>query len=317
MAFELHLISSKVLYMTTRNPYQVLGVTQSASQEEIKNAYRNLAKKYHPDLNPGNAVAEKKFKELNQAYELIGTKEQRDQFDRGEAHDVKGERFGRRPFYYETQQEPESRYSFSFGDESNADIFDQIFGQGTAQATGKGAQAKDESYRMEIELKEAVLGVQKEITLPHGRKLSVKVPPGVVTGSKLRFAGQARPAVSGGASGDVYLEIDVKPDRRFNVQGDDLILELPISISEAVLGGEAKIQTLEAPIMLKIPLRVNTDTKLRVPGKGVYNRKLKKRGDQIVILKVFLPKDMDSELIESIKKWSERHSYNPREGVAA
>lgn len=295
--------------MDKTNPYQTLGVSRTASQDEIKNAYRDLAKKFHPDLNPGNANAEKKFKEINAAYELIGTPEQKAKFDRGEVREEgPGEPgFNRGPFYYQTQREPGGRYStsHSFSDEDLGGIFESIFGR----QGGRQSRPREETYTLEVDLSDAVLGAEREFVLPEGTRLSVKIPQGVTTGTRLRFANV------GGR--DVYVVIQVRPSSVFQQKGDDLFLELPISLNEAILGGNVQVPTVGQPVVMKIPPGVNTGSKLRLSGQGAFNRKLGRRGDQIVSLKVVLPKTIDSELEKAIRDWSQRHPYNPREQRAA
>lgn len=180
-----------------KNPYQILGVTPTASHQEIKDAYRNLAKKLHPDLNPGNKEAEKRFKEVNSAYELVGTPEARAKFDRGEVQEeeacaqAEARSAGRGPFYRETQREGgryTNQFSFGGGDMDDDDLFQSIFGQmggqmGGGQAGARGrargpGRSQDALYRLEIPLHDAVLGAEREITLPDGRRLRVKIPPG-------------------------------------------------------------------------------------------------------------------------------------------
>lgn len=324
-----------------KDPYQILGVSKTASQDEIKNAYRALAKKYHPDLNPGNKEAENKFKDISHAYELVGTPEARAKYERGEFEQVPPgfdgfAGFGKRgrpggggagPFYYQTQEGPAGqagRYSFSFGGEGfDEDIFESIFGglggagMGGGRRSARGASSQgfpgqDVLYQMEVDLRDAVRGAEREITLPTGKRLAVKIPAGVTDGTKLRFAGLGEPGLNGGPAGDAFIEIRVREDARFKRQGDHLIMELPISLSEALFGGEVRVPTIDGEVMLKIPPRSNTDQKMKLSGKGVYNRSTKRRGDQIVVLKVMLPKKPDPELEEALKRWSERHHYDPR-----
>ncbi len=295
--------------MAIIDPYSTLGVSKSATQEEIKTAYRELAKKYHPDLNPGNQQAEAKFKDIASAYDQIGTQEQRAKYDRGEAPIDTDERFNRRrPFYYETQNAPGGgRYTSgfsSFSNEGEDDIFKYFF---------QDARGQDLHYSLEIDLKDAVMGTQKEIDLPHGNRLSIKIPPGVISGSKLRFSGQGGQGKDGGRPGDAFVEIKIRPSKVFHQQGDDLILDLPISLSEAIFGGEIAVPTIDGSVKLKVPPKVNTDTKLRLSGQGVYNRKTKQRGDQIIRLKVRLPTEIDSDLENAIKNWSKSRPYNPRD----
>jgi len=300
------------------NPYETLGVKSNASQEEIKNAYRKQAKRLHPDLNPGNKQAEAKFKEINGAYESVGTEEARAKYDRGEsdaqaqaqAHAQQQEyaRSRQGPYYSQTQSAGgQSRYQQPF-EGMDEDIFSSLFGRGGGAWSGGGPQrAQDENYTMTIDFKDSILGVEKEISLPTGKRLRVKIPPGIESGKKLRFAAQ-----SADGKGNLYVEIQVTPSETFTRVGDHLEIEIPISISEAILGAEIKVPTLDGSVMLKIPSSVSSGQKLRVAGKGVRDK-----GDQLVKIKIVSPpakeNAIDDELKASVEAWSRRHPFNPRE----
>jgi DnaJ-class molecular chaperone len=306
-----------------KTPYQILGVAANASQDEIRNAYRKLAKRHHPDLNPGNHEAEKHFKDISAAYERVGTSEDRRKFDRGEVDaraDAErargaGPQSERGPFYHQTQQGG-GRYASSF-EGFDDDFLSSIFGSG-----GAGGQARrranpaspaslDQHYAMEIALKDSILGAEREITLPGGKRLRVKIPAGVESGAKLRFAGQGLPGESGQV-GDAYVEIDVKPSSFFKRSGRDLEIEWPISLPEAVLGAEIRTPTIDGAILLKIPPGVSSGQKIRVPGKGVPSSEGRPRGDQYVVLKVVMPAAVDSEFRHAVGQWSRREPFNPR-----
>jgi DnaJ-class molecular chaperone len=288
-----------------QTPYQILGVAKTATQDEIKNAYRALAKKLHPDLNPGNKEAERKFKDIANAYEKIGTAEERAKFDRGETeqqqYQAGPQGRPRNPFYYETQQDG-GRYSSQFeGNFGQEDIFESIFG-GMGGARGAKNRKQDETYQMEIDFRDAVLGAEKEIILGSLKKLRVRIPAGVETGKKLRFSGQAT------SGGDAYVEIHVKPSERFKRIGNNIEIEWPIGLAKAVLGGETEVPTVDGMVNLTIPAGVSSGAKLRVKGKGVPEPG--GRGDQIVTLSIKLPKEIDPEVKEAIRKWSAKGSAN-------
>ncbi len=299
------------------NPYDILGVKPQASQDEIKNAYRNLAKKLHPDLNPGNKTAETKFKEINAAYELIGTPEMKAKYDRGEINDQQDSpKHGRpedQPFYYETQSGPagaRGRYSQAFHGMDD-DLFSSIFGN-----RGESRQQNtDELYKMSVSFNDSILGSEKEITLPNGKRLRVKIPAGIETGKKLRFAGQANQtdSTNSAAPGNIYVEIEVAPSPLFTRQGNDIEIEIPISVPEALLGGEIKVPTVDGSILLNIPPLVSSGQKLRVGGKGV-----KGKGDQLVKLKIVNPNQktdvLDEEFKNAVELWKKRHPFDPRAG---
>lgn len=300
-------------------PYETLGVSSSASQDEIKNAYRNLAKKFHPDLNPGKKDSEKKFKEIAAAYELLGNPESRAKFDRGEfaqSHEQsegQQRRGGQGPFYHETQQDG-GRYSQAFGGMED-DLLRSIFGRMGA----KGARGFDDPtempgqdvlYRMDVDFRDAVLGAEREITLPSGKRIRVKIPAGVDNGAKLRFQGLGSPGSGKAPPGDAYVELNVKPSTLFKRLGNDLEIELPISFVEAILGAEIKVPTIDGAVLLRIPAGVAAGTRLRIAGKGVSAAG--KRGDQYVVVKVMVPHRVDSDLKEAVESWSKRQTYDPR-----
>lgn len=298
------------------DPYQVLGLSKTAEQEAIKKSYRKLAKKYHPDLNPGNKEAEKKFKEVTHAFDLIGTPEARAKFDRGETEDQQREQYEEfmnkrreRPSYYDSQHDGGGRYTYSFGDEVHADdFFENIFG-------GFGRKShqfpgEDITYKMQVDFRDAALGGTKVITLPEGKNLEVKIPAGIESGKKLRFKGLGKPGHNGGASGDLYIEIEVNPLEGFLREGLDIITEVPVSFIEALTGAEIEVPTLEGNILLKVPAGVSTGTKLRIKNKGAGSPE--KRGNHIVVLKVVMPKDVDPLLMEAARNLKDKFNYNPR-----
>jgi DnaJ-class molecular chaperone len=274
------------------DPYKVLGVGKDASDEEIKKAYRKLTKKYHPDLNAGSKEAEKKFKELGEAFELISNKDSREKFSQSQTETSGQER----PFYHQTQTS-DSRYRRIF-EADNEDLFNSFF---RAQARNQ-----DSFYTLDITVDETLHGTTKEIALPNGKELKVKIPKGIAEGTKLRFKGH------GETGGDAYVELHYKSSKRFKIEGDDLISELPINIDEALHGTQLDFITIEGPILLKIPSGVNTGFKLKIKGKGLLRADKKSRGDQYVILTVMLPSKIDSDLSSFIKKWIKEHPYNPR-----
>jgi DnaJ-class molecular chaperone len=307
-----------------KDPYQTLGLSKQATQDDIRNAYRAMAKKYHPDLNPGNKEAEKKFKDVAAAYELLGTPETRAKFDRGETPEQMQEQQQRYqeqarssqragPFYYNTQQEG-GRYSQSFGEDLGmGDIFENLFRQsrrGSSRAQGGDLPGEDQLYQMEIDFKDSILGADREITLPTGKKLQIKIPPGIDTGKRLRFRGQGGPGAGSGPAGDAYIEVTVRPLAGFKRVGKNVESELPISFIEGLLGAEVQVPTVDGSVMLKIPPGVSTGSRLRIRGKGVASPK--DPGDQIVVLKVALPKHLNPELLAAVRAWEGKYSYNPR-----
>lgn len=308
--------------MASVNPYQALGVSATATADEIRSAFRKLAKKFHPDLNPGNKEAERRFKEANAAYEIIGDADKRGKFDRGEI-DASGAPIQQKPsfeegnwnqdagsqrYYYQTQQDG-GRYSSAF-EGIDPDFFEHLFGGQQFRGTRPPV---DKHYRLEVDFKDAILGAEREIILPGGKKLKLKIPPGIESGKTLRLKGVETEHAADAPRGDTYVEITVKPSPLFARDKSDITLELPITIDEAVLGGEVRVPTLENAVVLKVPKGANTGTKLRIKGKGVGTPNSKNRGDLIVTLKVVMPKTIDPDLEKSMKAWRDSHSYNPRE----
>ncbi len=310
-----------------KDPYQILGVSKTSTQDEIKNAYRNLAKKFHPDLNPGNKTAESKFKDAASAYEMIGTPEARTKFDRGETLEQQQEQAQRHaresqgdrgPFYHQTQQDG-GRYSYSFGkDMGGEDFFENLFrsqgggrGQNPFQTDRTNVPGEDHLYQMSVEFRDAILGAAREITLPTGKRLQVKIPPGVETGTKLRFKNQGGPGIGSAPAGDAYVELTVKPLEGFKRDGLAVETEVSISFIEALLGASIKVPTLDGSVLLTVPPKVDTGTRLRIKGKGVSTPK--GSGDQIVTLKVVMPKKVDPELENAVRGWGDKFAYNPRE----
>jgi DnaJ-class molecular chaperone len=293
-----------------KNPYTILGIEKTSSDDEIKKAYRALAKKYHPDLNPGNKDIESKFKEISVAYKLIENKEARDKYEKGIYDEAQaGESFNNRPFYNEFQ-EGDSRYTYHF-DGNAEDIFNSFF-SGLGGREGMNAHGRDHMYQMEIDLKDAVKGIEQEIILSGGKRLKVKIPPGIGPGERIRFKKQGAPGIGTGNPGDAYVEILIRQPSAFVVKGLNLEMEILLNINEAVNGTKINIPLIEGNVLLTIPPGVKTGERFRIKEKGITAGKGKKRGDQIVIVKIVLPDNPDEEFREFIKKWYDKHPYNPR-----
>ncbi|MGZ3807336.1 MAG: DnaJ C-terminal domain-containing protein, partial [Bacteriovorax sp.] len=288
----------------------------NASKDEIKKAYRALAKKYHPDLNPGNKQIEAKFKEISHAYDQIGTPEDRVKYDRGETEEEaysSGQRQGRKSWsnFANTQQKG-GRYSHSFAENfGDEDFFENIF-RGAAGGFRHEERPKnaDTHYRMEVSFADAILGAEKVITLKSGKNLKVKIPPGINSGAKLRFKGLGQSDHASSPPGDAYVEIIVMPMEGFERNGMDIETEVPISFIEALLGADITVQTLTGPVLLTIPPGVSSGSKLRIKGKGVQDQE--QSGSHIVKLKVVMPKPPSPELQKRVRDWGGKFDYDPR-----
>jgi DnaJ-class molecular chaperone len=251
------------------DPYKVLGVTKDASQEDIQKAYRALAKKLHPDLNPGNKKAEEQFKEVSAAYDLVGDAEKRARFDRGEI-DASGAERPPRGFYRDHAGGAGDHYASAdgFADFAGADdIFADLFGRGGR--TNLRMRRQNAHYRLELDFLDAVNGAKRQVTMPDGSVLDVSIPAGTRDGQILRLRGKGMPGLNGGPPGDALVEIAVRPHRIFTRKGDDIHVELPISLREAVLGGKINVPTPEGAVAMTIPRWSNTGSVLRLKGKGV------------------------------------------------
>lgn len=293
------------------DPYSTLGVSTKASQDEIKAAYRKLAKKLHPDLNPGNKSAEAQFKDVNRAYDLVGTPENRGKYDRGETEQQEEAFRGRSrggPFYKETQNDSDARYSTSF-EGFDPSMFESLFGEEIFKGRRQAPRGDDQYYSMEIGFNTSILGGEKEITLPSGNRLRVKIPEGIREGQKLRLAGKGDPG-NGGAPGDVYVEIKISPSKLFRRVGTDIEIDLPLSLSESILGAEVRVPTVEGHVMVKMPKGLSSGARVRIKGKGVPSSG--GRGDQYVVVKIVMPEKIDPKLEEAITTWGKDHKYDPR-----
>jgi len=300
------------------DPYKVLGVNRSASNEEIKRAYRKLAKKLHPDLNPGDKKVESQFKETTAAYDFLSDPDKRRKYDRGEIDESgqpRGTRYsGSRPTGG-TQQRRTTR-GFGFGVEDDADfsddLFSDFFGFGKDPRDSIKLKGADVSYQVRVPFLEAILGTKQRLQLADGKTLEVQLPPGTDTGQTLRLKGQGLPGRGGALAGDAFVEVTVEPHPVFSRDGNDILVELPITLYEAVLGATLNVPTIDGKVSLKIPAGANSGTQLRLRGKGVQAGRSGTRGDQYVRLVVMLPKEVDPGLKAEIEKAARTHPYKVR-----
>lgn len=327
-----------------KNYYEILGVSKSSSEDEIKKNYRRLAKQYHPDVNKGDKKAEERFKEISEAYETLSDKEKRKQYDMfgaygpqagGGGYQWRGTPGQGTPFDFEDLSEllrrsgaqrggPRSSTTYTTGGfEDLGDIFGDVFGgasrggrpQGGTQATSKG---QDLYYTMEIDFLEAARGTPSKISVPRAgkvEKINVKIPPGVHNGSKIRLAGKGEPGIGRAPAGDLYIEIKVSPHPLFWREGYDVFLEAPISVGEAILGATIRILTLEGSAHLKIPAGTPSGQKFRLKEKGVLNPETKQYGDLYMITKIVVPKQIDERSRALIEEFEKLNPMNLRKDL--
>ena len=297
------------------DPYKVLGVARQASEADIKSAYRKLAKKYHPDLNPGDKRTETKFKDVNAAYHILSDKDRRARFDRGES-EPSATGAGARPGGFWRNWTGRGRRRGEDPFDFDHEIFEEFFkssaaGRRQSQAAEGGArQPNDVSYKLTVPFREAAGGIGKRVTLSDGRVLDLKIPPGTEDGQTLRLKGQGRKLK--GRAGDAFIEITVAPDPLFQRDGQDLTVDTPVTLYEAVLGGSITVPTIHGKVTVKVPAGSNSDKVLRLKGKGMPAKGGAPAGDQLVRLKVVLPEKPDDEMTEFVKTWQKTHGYNPR-----
>jgi len=296
--------------------YSVLGVAKIAKPEDITKAYRKLAKKLHPDLNPGDKAAEEKFKKITAAYDIIGDEEKRGRYDRGEI-DASGQERPQQHYYREyAGGEDGARYRSAAGFEdigAFSDLFGDLFGErgGTRGGVRRfSMRGPDAQYRLDVDFLDAVNGTKTRITLPDGGTLDVAIPAGVIDGQVLRLKGKGNPGVGEGEPGDALIEVRVRPHPVFKREGDDIIVEVPITIDEAVLGGKIEVPTIGGRVFAKVPPGSNTGQTLRLKGRGIKSKS--GAGDQLVKLSVVLPERIDEDLKGFAETWREAHRYDPR-----
>lgn len=301
------------------DPYATLGISRSASQDDIRAAYRKLAKLHHPDLNPGNAAAEEKFKILAAANDLLSDPDKRARFDRGEL-DAAGQERPSGPNYREQAEgSAGQRYSHSgpqaWEGADFSDLFGSMFNQGRRSNTGP-RPGEDQRYRLTAAFLDAVNGATRRLTLPDGRTLDVKIPPGTIQGQILRLKGQGGMGSAGGGNGDAFIEIDIAPHRFFERNGKDISLVLPVTIAEAALGGSVKVPTPSGPVMMRIPPHSDSDAVLRLRGRGVPKHAGGAAGDLHARLRIVLG-TIDPGLETILKSWTPAQPFNPRAEMEA
>ncbi len=313
--------------MEYKDYYKVLGVDRNANQDEIKKAFRKLARKYHPDMNKEDANAEERFKEINEANEVLSDPEKRQKYDQFGVHWQQYERAGGRPEdfnwdswrnpyggAYQTRQVSQEELEKIFGNLGGiggiggmggfSDFFETLFG-GAGRTGGQGfggqrvqrsKRGRDTEHTVEITLEEAHHGAKRVLEWEDGRKIEAQIPHGVKTGSKIRLKGQGGQGMSGGQAGDLYLKVKVLPHPLFTREGDDLRTTVPVSLYDALLGGEVDVAAIDRRVKLKIPPETENGKVFRLKGLGMPNlRKHREKGDLLVKVDVKLPKNLTKE----------------------
>ncbi|MDV3352346.1 J domain-containing protein [Leptolyngbyaceae cyanobacterium CCMR0082] len=284
-----------------RDYYEILGIVESADSSTIKQAYRRLARQFHPDLNPGDQEAEERFKSLGEAYEILSDADRKAQYD------------DYRRYWLQQKSEADYRDLEDFNRFVDQLLNRQVIPKSPVQPKKKQTQAKttgdprrrDAEASLQVPLERAFQGGAERVRLEDGRALEVDMPPGMLTGQRIRLRGQG---INGG---DLYLNIVVEPHPFLRVQGRDVVCHLPITPSEAVLGGQITVPTLDGPVQMTIPAGIQSGRKLRLAGKG-YGRITEERGDQIVEIEVAVPKLLSDQEAELYEKLRTIEAFNPR-----
>jgi DnaJ-class molecular chaperone len=305
------------------DPYKILGVPKDASAEDIRKAYRKLAKKHHPDLNPGNKGAEEQFKAVSSANELLSDTEKRARYDRGEIDESGAEKAPPRGYRHYAEGAPGQRYSYSpgpdgfgpgagglGGDENFEDIFSTIFQNRGGGGTQPG-RGRDAHYVLSAEFLDAINGGAKRLTLPDGQVLDVKIPPGTEDGDILRLRGRGEPGRNNGPPGDALIEIKVLPHKFFLRDGQDIRFELPVTVQEAVLGSKVTVPTPAGAVVMTIKPHSDSGVELRLRGRGVPAHGSQAAGDLYVKLRVVIG-PVDEKFENFLRDWKPAATFDPR-----
>ncbi|MFN2143493.1 MAG: DnaJ C-terminal domain-containing protein [Candidatus Promineifilaceae bacterium] len=319
--------------MDYKDYYKILGVGKNASSSEIKKAYRKLARQYHPDVNPGDQTAENKFKDINEAYEVLSDDDKRQKYDRFGSEWRQFERAGGSPNdfnwgqwasagspgggYTRTVSPEEFEQMFGGGGGAGgfSDFFETLFGRGRSGGSGGGfgfnqgagsartSRGQDMEQEVEITLEEALHGTTRSMQYSDGRSFTARIPPGVKTGSKVRLSGKGQPGM-GGQAGDLFLKIKVQPHGRLQRKGDNLYVDVPVDLFTAMLGGKTEVMGLDRTVNLTIPPETANDKKFRLSGLGMPRlRKPGERGDLYARVKIILPQNLSEEEKKLLSQW--------------
>jgi len=312
-----------------RDPYQELGVSRTASADEIRKAFRKLAKQHHPDTNPNNKEAEERFKRVSAAFDILGDPDKRKKFDAGEIdadgrETARGFAGGQGPWgappgggFSRRSSSQGPFHSESFEGADLGDILGEMFGGGRGGGRGGSGggfggfsqRGADVRARLDIDLEDAIRGGKKRIAFSDGRTIDVTIPKGAQEGQTLRLKGQGHPGRSG--PGDAFIELAILPHPIFRQEGEVLVMDVPITVYDAVLGGKVEAPTPDGPVTLTVPKAANTGTRLRLKGRGLSDS-LGRRGDLFARLTVVLPDATDPELEAFAESWRQNRPYAPR-----
>jgi DnaJ-class molecular chaperone len=305
--------------MVKKDYYSILGVGRDASGKEIKQAYRRLARRYHPDVNPGDATAEQKFKEISEAYSVLGNAENRKHYDRfghqafmagfdpssGRGHAFRGFQTGNFKDFF----------GGNFADGFSG-IFEEFFGRGPARSPNVRRRGQDIEQTVEIDFEAAIHGTITEVQVRRqdgsSEWLRVKIPPGVDNNSKVRLGGKGEASSSGEAAGDLYIVTRIRPHAYFVRQGNDIMCEVPVTLAEAMLGARIEIPTVHGKTAMTLPAGTQNGRKFRLRGKGVPHLKSGSQGDHYVTVKVVLPDNLDTRSRALIEEFDQRNPLQPR-----
>lgn len=322
--------------MSKKDYYEALGISRNTSVDEIKKAYRKLARKYHPDMNPGDTAAEEKFKEISEAYEVLTDPEKKKMYDQfGHAAFGQGDFSGQggpggARWYWSGSGDPGGGFegfdfgsSFGEGFGSFSDIFSELFGASgggrrSYTRAARPGRGEDLQYSMQIDFMDAIRGKSATISVNTGQgheTLTVTIPAGVNDGSRVRLKGKGGRGTGGGPPGDLFIITQIAPHPYFRREGDDIYIDIPISITEAALGAQVTIPTVDGPTRLTIPSGTQGGQKLRLKGKGAPRLKEGGRGDMFAVVKISVPKNIPEDGKKLLKEFGEQSAYDPRAGL--
>ncbi|MCF6271717.1 MAG: J domain-containing protein [Rhodobacteraceae bacterium] len=295
--------------------YKTLGVSKTATQSDIKKAYRKLMKELHPDLNPGDSKAETRFKKVTAANDIIGDEEKRKRYDAGEI-DATGNETPQQQYYRQyADGRGQNPYQGQAGYQDAGDmgdIFSQMFNrrQGGAQQAFKG---QDRRYNMSVAFMDAALGGKKQVTMADGASLNISIPKGIESGKTIRLKGKGEPGHNGGPAGDALIQVEVENHPVFTRNGLDIEVTLPLTLYEAALGGKVSVPTIKGNVGLNIPAGSSTGKVLRLKGRGIETAR--KKGDQLVKISIQMPENIDADLKAFMESWQKDHPYDPRKSM--